>query len=64
MRLLSNKGYLGNYKVSFVNRRVLIVGNLNIFNSVLDIQENLDSHSVGIDINSGQARSDSSLSLA
>lgn len=64
MRLLSNEGYLGNCKVSFVNRGVLTVGNLYIFNSALDIEENLDSHSVGIDVNSGQARSDSSLSLA
>lgn len=64
MRLLSNEGYLGNCKVSFVNRRVLRVGYLHIFNSALDIQENLDSHSVEIDVNLGQARSDSCLSLA
>lgn len=64
MRLLSNEGYLGNCKILFVNRGILRVGNLYIFNSALDIQDNLDSYSVGIDVNSGQARSDSSLSLA
>lgn len=58
VRLLSNEWYLGNCKVSFVKRGVLTVGNLYICNSVLDIQENLHNHSVGIDVHSGQARSD------
>lgn len=53
MRLLSNEGYLGNCKISFVNRGVLRVGNLYICNSALDIQENFDSYSVGIDVNLG-----------
>lgn len=50
VRLLSNEGYLGNCKVSFVKRRVMTEGNLYILNSVLDIQENLDNQPVGIDV--------------